>query len=166
MPSILEEIAAIPKLLRSFRSMARSAKRARPFAGHWHSRYQSEEVGHIGEWVTDTTELSVGRFGKLKFRNFNNPRSQFECTGEFIDDFEIVGVWRELRPGAALSGTFHLYVDQSGKWLYGLCTGPAERRRPIYSGWLLAREEPQLDVAQSDLAAAMLVRPSRKRSAR
>jgi predicted nucleotide-binding protein len=125
--------------------------------GEWHERYQRHDAP-TGEWICDTTRVEVTGPGKLSFKSFDNPVGEsYAAEGELHGEREVVGVWHETQAGAMAEGSFHLYIDPFGKKLYGICTGPGGQGQAVYSGWVLARKEEDLDASQRDLASAMLV---------
>ncbi|HEX8694131.1 MAG TPA: hypothetical protein VF746_17045 [Longimicrobium sp.] len=156
--SIIGEIAGGLRIVTTVAGWIKPPPRLRELGGRWYSRYQREDDPHLGEWATDLTEVTVRWPRKLEFRNHPSPGgAEYRAEGRFRNEREIVGTWRETRPGATAGGTFHLYADAFGKKLYGICTGPTGQHRPIYGGWILAREQELLDRAQEELAEAMLV---------
>lgn len=154
-------ITVVKELGGSLIKAARPPRRLRDFVGHWSSRYQSEDDQTLGQWVTDSTEVTARWPRTLIFQNRVSPLgAQYRAAGHFVSDREIVGSWRETQPGASAGGTFHLYVDSFGKTLYGICSGPTGEHKPVYSGWLLARTPELLEQAHNNLVRAMLVCPN------
>jgi len=97
------------------------------FTGVWQERYQSH-IDPVGTWFTDKTRVQVMRRRELTFENFDCAKvHRYQATGELHGKRQITGRWDETATGANAGGTFHLYADPFGRWLYGVCTGHSEK---------------------------------------
>jgi hypothetical protein len=153
-------ITLIGEALGSLIRAARPPQKLREFVGHWSSRYQSEDDERLGEWITDATEVTARWPRTLVFRNRISPAgAQYRASGRFVTNREILGTWRETRPGASAGGIFHLYVDSFGDMMFGICSGPTGEHKPVYGGWILARRPELLDQAHGKLVRAMIICP-------
>lgn len=117
--------------------------------GEWSSRYRlTEDPEH--PVVTETVEIKAAR-GGVSISSKANPAGDYYIGYGRIHDKQIVGDWRARIGSGEGKGLFLLTITPRSNIIYGYNTAPDENNGIVFTTWVLAKNDVEVDIINQRL---------------
>jgi hypothetical protein len=126
-------------------------RRIRKLRGLWMSAcqavYYEDEAWHIQQM-----EIRWSLLGTIIDAVEEKGKLPWVCITRLVGTSLLVGKWHSKRPGSTSAGYLALEIAENGRYMWGHLYGkPSSNRNALYSHFILARTEDDLEVARSAL---------------
>lgn len=121
--------------------------------GPWISAYQTLDAPERA-WVSEAVQIDLYH-GQLRIRNSDNARGySYVSVSDLVADSYLHGDYQSQQGQQAERGVAILYISGARDLIYGYWSGPNATESTQYVGWVLGKQEADVERARQALASA------------
>ena len=120
----------------------KKSKSISSLSGSWISAYPAYHSTDTQErWIRERVNISI-RGSQLVLSSKQNPvNDNYDASGT-VNNGEWVGDWQSTeRDAAYASGNFIFRLSPTGRYMYGVFSGPRTSNERVFVPWILGRDE-------------------------